>query len=74
MMTDPDLWEYRTLIALATVPILLLFFYLILRLQRWKFSEEIHLSGYDVTLVKAKYFIVGSVLGSIGTYIFAVTG
>jgi hypothetical protein len=58
-----DWWSLRYVVASATIPPLLLLFYLALRVQRWKFSEEVHMSEFDKMFLKAKYYIFGTGTG-----------
>ena len=69
-----NVWEYREIILIASIPALILVFYALLRLQRWKTSEEIHMSRFDMMWHKAKYFIGGTMLGSVTTYIIHQVG
>jgi len=69
-----NLWEYRNIIAFATIPTLCILFYGALRLQRWKTSEEIHMSGFDKVYLEAKFFIYGIIVSSISAAIYIYTG
>lgn len=69
-----DLWEQRRIIAVVATPLVIIIFYALLRLQRWKTSEEIHLSRFDCMFMKGKYFILGNIIGSGISYIIMITG
>ena len=53
----------------AAIPIFFILIKWFIRLNEWRTSQEVHLSGWESVKMRAKYLILGTILGAIGTYL-----
>lgn len=64
----------RYIIAAASVPVIVIILYFFFKASIWKTSQEIHFSKFDLLVLRAKYIIMGIIMGAVPTSIAAYLG